>query len=141
LEKRIRIPTDHVISSSKELEKCAYCKWYDSFFYSTCDCNIFHRQLQLAIDEGRLKFRDHLNTGGHASHSQILPKGVINLKGKKILVRPSQAETTKGKNVIICESREKVRPTTKKPKPTFDVPSAKYKKGQTGASDFSTSGR
>jgi hypothetical protein len=65
---------------------------------------------------------------GHASHSQILPKGVINLEGKKILVRPSQAETTKGKNVIIGESREKVRPTTKKPKPTFDEPSANYKK-------------
>jgi hypothetical protein len=48
--------------------------------------------------------------------------------GKKILVHPSQAETTKGKNVIIGESREKVRPTTKKSKPTFDEPSTKYKK-------------
>jgi hypothetical protein len=86
LEKRIRIPTDCVISSSKELGKCAYCKWHDSFSHSTCDCSVLHRQLQLAIDEGRLKFRDHLNTGGHASHSQILPKGVINLEGKKILV-------------------------------------------------------
>jgi hypothetical protein len=62
-------------------------------------------------------------------HSQILPKGVINLVGKKILVRPSQAKTTKGKNIIIGESREKVRPTTKKLKPTFNKPSAKYKKG------------
>jgi hypothetical protein len=129
LEKRINIPANHVISSSKELEKCAYCKWHDSFSHSTCDCNIFRRQLQSAIDEGRLKFRDHLNTGGHASHSQILPKGVINLEGKKILVRPSQVETTKGKNVIIDESREKVRPTTKKQKPTFDEHSIKYKKG------------
>jgi hypothetical protein len=75
-----------------------------------------------------LKFREHLDTGGHTSHSQILQKGVINLKGKKILIRPSQAETTKGKNVIIGESREMVRPTTKTPKPTLDEPSAKYKK-------------
>jgi hypothetical protein len=52
LEKRIRIPTDHVMSSSKELGKCAYCKWHDSFSHSTCDCNVFHRQLQSAIDEG-----------------------------------------------------------------------------------------
>jgi hypothetical protein len=85
--------------------------------------------LQSAIDEGWLKFRDHLNTEGHTSYSQILPKGVINLGGKKILVRPSQTNTTKGKNVIIDDSREKVRPTTKKPKPTFDETSAKYKKG------------
>jgi hypothetical protein len=113
-EKRIRIPADHVISSSKELGKCAYCKWHDSFPNTTCDCNVFCRQLQLAIDECWLMFRDHLNTGWQASHSQILPKGVINLEGKKINVRPSQAETTKGKIVIIGESREKVRPTTKK---------------------------
>jgi hypothetical protein len=85
--------------------------------------------LQLAIDEGRLKFRDHLDTGRHASHSQILPKGVINLEGKKILIWSSQAETIKGKDVIIGGSREKVRRTTKKLKPTFDETSAKYKKG------------
>jgi hypothetical protein len=99
LEKRIRILADRVISPSKELGKCAYCKWHDSFSHSICDCNVFHRQLQSAIDEGRLKFRDHLNTGGggHASHSQILPKDVINLEGKKILVRPSQSRQPKVK--------------------------------------------
>jgi hypothetical protein len=31
LEKRIRFPADRVISSSKELGKCAYCKWHDLF--------------------------------------------------------------------------------------------------------------
>jgi hypothetical protein len=41
LEKRIRIPADCVISSSKELGKCAYCKWHDSFSHNTCDCNVF----------------------------------------------------------------------------------------------------
>jgi hypothetical protein len=65
LEKRIRIPADRVISS---LGKCTYCKWYDSFSHDTYDCNVFHRQLQSAIDEGRLKFRDHLNTGGGMHH-------------------------------------------------------------------------
>jgi hypothetical protein len=38
-----------------------------------------------------------------------------------------QAEKIKGKNVIIGESREKMRPTIKKLKPTFDELSAKYK--------------
>jgi hypothetical protein len=64
LEKRIRISTDRVVSSYKELGKCAYYKWHDSFSHNTCDCNVFHRQLQSAIDEGRLKFRDHLDTRG-----------------------------------------------------------------------------
>jgi hypothetical protein len=42
LEKRIRIPAGHVIPSYKELGKCAYCKWHDSFSNNTCDCNVFH---------------------------------------------------------------------------------------------------
>jgi hypothetical protein len=42
LEKRIRIPHDCVISSSKESGKCAYCKWHDSFSHNTCDCTVFH---------------------------------------------------------------------------------------------------
>jgi hypothetical protein len=75
-----------------------------------------------------LKYRNDLDIRRHTSHCLILPKGVINIEGKKILVRPSQAEATKGKNVIIGESREKVRPTAKKPKRTFDELSAKYKK-------------
>jgi hypothetical protein len=82
LEKIITIPADRVISSSKELGTCAYCKWHDSFSHSTCDWNVFRRQLQSVIDEGQLKFRDYLDTGGHTSHCQILPKGIINLKGK-----------------------------------------------------------
>jgi hypothetical protein len=75
-----------------------------------------------------LKFRDHLDTRGHTSHILILPKGVINLEGKKILVQSSQPDTAKGKNIIIGESREKVRSTTKKIKLMFDEPSAKYEK-------------
>jgi hypothetical protein len=94
LEKRIRIPADRVISL---LGKCAYCKWHNTFSHNTCDCNVFCQQLQSTIDEGWLKFRDHLDTEGHTSHSRILPKGVISLEGKKILIRPSQTETTKGK--------------------------------------------
>jgi hypothetical protein len=85
--------------------------------------------MQCAIDEGRLKYRDHLNIEGHTSHSQILVKGVINLEGKKILVRPSQVETTKGKNVIIGESREKMKPTIKKPTSMFYELSTTYEKG------------
>jgi hypothetical protein len=42
LEKRIRIHAGHVISSSKELGKCAYYKWHDSFSHSICDCNVLH---------------------------------------------------------------------------------------------------
>jgi hypothetical protein len=54
LEKRIRIPTDHVISSSKELGNCAYCKWHDSFSHNICDCNVLHQQLQARTTKGKI---------------------------------------------------------------------------------------
>jgi hypothetical protein len=63
LEKRIRIPTNCVILSYKELGKCAYCKWHDLFSHNTCDCKVFCRQLQSSIDESWLKYTNHLNIG------------------------------------------------------------------------------
>jgi hypothetical protein len=41
LEKRIKIHAHHVISSSKELGKCAYYKWHDSFSHNSYNCNVF----------------------------------------------------------------------------------------------------
>jgi hypothetical protein len=55
-EKQIKLPSDHVIPLSEQLKKHAYCKWYNSYSHATNDCNIFHQQVQSAINEGRLKF-------------------------------------------------------------------------------------
>jgi hypothetical protein len=65
----------------------------------------------------------------------MLLKGIINIEDKKILVWPSQAETTKGKNIIIGESGEKMKPTIKKLKFMFDKLLAKYKKGNAHTKD------
>ena len=40
--------------SLEELKRHAYCKWHNSTSYATNDCNVFHRQVQSAINEGRL---------------------------------------------------------------------------------------
>jgi hypothetical protein len=57
-EKQSKLPSGHVIPSSEQLKKHAYCKWYNYYPHSTNDCNVFHRQVQSAINEGRLKFED-----------------------------------------------------------------------------------
>jgi hypothetical protein len=74
---------------------------------------------------------------------------MIDLDGKKVLVRPSQAESTKGKEVIIGEERSPmiIKPKSPKddqwqkneggkpqrrPKATFDILMAKYKEGRVG---------
>ncbi len=53
-EKQITLPKGYVISSPEELKRHAYCKWHDS--HTSNDCNVFRRQVQSAIEEGRLKF-------------------------------------------------------------------------------------
>jgi hypothetical protein len=73
---------------------------------------------------------------------------MVELEGKKVLVRPSQAETTKGKEVIKGEERlpRMIKPKSLKagqwqknegggkpqcrPKVTFDILMAKYKEGR-----------
>ena len=42
----------HTITSIDELKRCAYCKLHNTFSHATNDCNIFRRQIQLAINEG-----------------------------------------------------------------------------------------
>jgi hypothetical protein len=72
---------------------------------------------------------------------------MVELEGKKVLVRPSQAEMTKGKEVIIGEERppRMIKPKSlkdgqwqkneggkpqRRPKATFDILMAKYKEGR-----------
>jgi hypothetical protein len=66
------------------------------------DCNVFRRHIQLVINEGWLKFAE--------SHQMKLIKdpflmnmNMVEHNGKKILVRSSQAKSTKGKEVFIGE--------------------------------------
>jgi hypothetical protein len=73
----------------------------------------------------------------------------VELDGKKVLVRPSQAESTKGKDAFIGEERQPmmIRPTNPEisqwkknersnprphPKATFNILMAKYRDGKTG---------
>jgi hypothetical protein len=50
-EKQIKLPCGHVIPS---------LEWHNSYSHATNDCNVLHRQVQLAINEGRLKFVESL---------------------------------------------------------------------------------
>nr|ABA92239.1 retrotransposon protein, putative, unclassified [Oryza sativa Japonica Group] len=104
-EKQIRLPKGHVIPSQEELKRRAYCKWHDSHSHSTNDCNVFRRQVQSTIDEGRFKFTD--GSKMKLDHDPF-PVNTINFNDKKVLVQPEQAESTKGKEVVISEPRPKM---------------------------------
>jgi hypothetical protein len=52
------IKLTHTIPPLKELKRCAYCKFHNSFSHAINDCNVFHRQVQSATNEGHLIFHE-----------------------------------------------------------------------------------
>ena len=60
---------------------------------------MFRRQVQSAINEGRLAFPEM------KIDKALFPVHTIDLNNAKVLIRPDQAEEAKGKNVIIGDDR------------------------------------
>ena len=97
-DKVIRV--NHVMPSPDELRRRAYCKYHNSFSHATNDCNVFRRQIQSALNDGRLSF------AGMAIDTQPFPMNVLDLEGKKILLRPETAEGANKSNVVFGEARK-----------------------------------
>jgi hypothetical protein len=97
LLKNGNIKIDYIVPPTDELKRRAYCKWHNSFSHATNDCNVFRRQIQSAINEGRLKFQEDM---------EPFPMNVIDFNGKKVLIRPNTADKGKDKEVIIGNARE-----------------------------------
>jgi hypothetical protein len=74
--------------SSEQLKKHAYCKWHNSYSHATNDCNVFRRQVQSVINEGRLKF---IESPQMKLDKDPFPANMntVELDEKKVLVRPS----------------------------------------------------
>jgi hypothetical protein len=103
-KKQIKLPSNHVILSLEQLKKHAYCKWHNFYSHAINDCNIFRRRVQSTINEGWLKFPESPQMKLNKDPFPV-NMNMVELDGKKILVWPSQAESTKGKEVIIREER------------------------------------
>jgi hypothetical protein len=98
LLKNGNIKINHIVPSADELKRRAYCKWHNSFSHATNDCNVFCRQIQSAINEGRLKFQEM------QVDTEPFPMNMIDFEGKEVLVRPNTAD--KGKETIIGDAKE-----------------------------------
>jgi hypothetical protein len=97
LLKNGNIKIDYTVPLADKIKCRTYCKWHNSFSHATNDCNVFRRQIQSAIDEGRLKFQND---------TEPFPMNMIDFKGKRVLIRPSTANKGKDKEVIIGNARE-----------------------------------
>jgi hypothetical protein len=87
----------HTIPPLDELKRKAYYRWHNSFSHATNNCNVFHRQVQSAINEGRLSLKEMQVDKNPFSVS------TIDLQNFKVLIQSEQAEAAKGKNVVIDE--------------------------------------
>ena len=99
LLKNDNIKINHIIPSADKLKRRAYCKWHNSFSHATNDCNVFCRQVQSAINEGRLAFQEM------QVDTQPFPINTIHVACEKVLVRPETADKSKSKDIIIDDPR------------------------------------
>jgi hypothetical protein len=58
-EKQLNLPENHKLPMAQELQGRLYCKWHHSFTHATNDCKELHRQIQSAIEQGRLILAQH----------------------------------------------------------------------------------
>jgi hypothetical protein len=90
-EKQIMLLSNHAMPSPEQLKKHMYYKWHNSYYHATNDYNVLRRQVQSSINEGRLKFPESpqmkLDMDPFPANMNM-----VELEGKKVLVRPSQAE-------------------------------------------------
>jgi hypothetical protein len=103
LIKSINIKLTNTIPPLEDLKRRAYFKFHNSFSHAINDCNVFRRQVQSAINEGRLTFHEM------QVDKAPFPINTMDLPQPKVLVRPHQAEATKGKNVVIEEAKPYLR--------------------------------
>jgi hypothetical protein len=102
--------------SAAQLAKGKYCKWHGTFSHTTNQCNYFCRQVQVALNDGQLMLGD--------SHRMKLdtdpfPANVntINFTKVKVLVLPEQADSTRGKNIIVLDEPKPRMLKPRNPKP------------------------
>ena len=93
------IRMSHTIPPFDELKRRAYCKFHNSFSHATNDCNVFRRQIQSAINDGRLSFADM------QIDKQPFPMNTLELHGKKVLIRPEVAGSANKNNVVVGDPR------------------------------------
>ena len=80
------IKITHVIPPLEELKRRAYCKFHNSYSHATNDYNVFRRQVQSAMNEGRLIFPEmKINKTPFPVHTNT---NTIDLSNAKVLIRP-----------------------------------------------------
>jgi hypothetical protein len=65
----IKLKPYHKIPSEEELKNMKYYKWHNETSHDTNECKVFRKQIQLAIEQGKLKFETPKRTMKIDQHS------------------------------------------------------------------------
>jgi hypothetical protein len=96
----IKLKGGHVIPAAEQLAWQKYYRWHDLFSHRTNECNYFHRQIQSALNHGRLTLGD---TQEMKLDVNPFPVDLIDFGEKKVLVHSDKAKTMIGKNVVVSD--------------------------------------
>ena len=80
------IRINYTLPSADELKRRAYCKYHNSFSHATNDCNVFRRQVQSALNEGRLSLTEM------QVDKTPFPMHMVEAGAPAVLIRPEQAD-------------------------------------------------
>ena len=58
-KKQLKLPENHKLPMAQELQGRLYYKWHHSFTHATGECKELCRQIQSAIEQGRLILAQH----------------------------------------------------------------------------------
>jgi hypothetical protein len=61
-EKQIQLSSNHNIPMIEELKNKKYYKWHNSNSHSANECNVFHQQMQSAIEQGRIQIEERIRS-------------------------------------------------------------------------------
>jgi hypothetical protein len=109
-EEKIKLSQYHTIPSADELKKIRYCKWHNATSHSTNDCKIFHHQIQIAIEQGRLKFEIPKKPSKPMKIDQHpFPTNVVEVNGKAKVLTSQLAEASGVVDLEVQISAEEVK--------------------------------
>jgi hypothetical protein len=82
----IKLKPYHKIPSEEELKNMKYCKWHNAASHDTNECKLFRQQIQLAFEQGKLKFETPKRTMKIDQHQ--FATNMVDVAREKVLLKP-----------------------------------------------------
>ena len=102
----IKLKPYHKISSEEELKNMKYCKWHNATSHDMSECKVFRQQIQLAFEQGKLKFEAPKRMMKIDQHP--FPNNMVDVTKQK---SPPQAKVLTSSSASCCfQSIQLMRP-------------------------------